>query len=123
MLICLIVFILVPIIGLPIYILYYLLDKNKSGILYSILLGIMFGILAYYFNPPENYDLYRLKIIVSELVNLDFKSVLSLSKISDLELIPMIYSYLIALTNNFNLLQFFVVSIGYSLLCYMIIEK
>lgn len=122
MLICLIIFILVPIIGLPIYILYYLLDKNKSGILYSILLGIMFGILAYYFNPPENYDLYRLKIIVSELVNLDFKSVLSLSKISDLELIPMIYSYLIALTNNFNLLQFFVVSIGYSLLFYMLYD-
>lgn len=122
MLLCLMIFILIPILGIPIYLIYYLYDKNKSGILYSVLLGFMFGILAYYFNPPENYDLYRLKIIVSELVNLDLKEVISLAKVSDLEFIPMIYSYLIALTNNFNLLQFFVVTFGYSMLFYMLYD-
>lgn len=122
MLICLMIFMLVPIIGLPVYALYYLFDKNKLGIIYSILLGFMFGILAYYFNPPENYDLFRLKLIVSELVNLNFNEVLTLTKVSDLEFIPMIYSYLISLTHNFNLLQFFVVTLGYSMLFYMLYD-
>lgn len=122
MLICLMIFMLVPIIGLPVYALYYLFDKNKLGIIYSILLGFMFGILAYYFNPPENYDLFRLKLIVSELVNLNFNEVLTLTKVSDLEFIPMIYSYLISLTHNFNLLQFFVVTLGYSILFYMLYD-
>lgn len=122
MLLCLMLFIIVPVIGLPIYALYYLLDRNKKGILYSLLLGFMFGVLAYYFNPPENYDLYRLKLIVSELVNLDFKEILTLTKVSDLEFIPMIYSYLIATTHNFNLLQFFVVTLGYSILFYMLYD-
>ena len=122
MFLCLIMFLMMPIIGIPIYVAYYLFDKNKKGILYSVLLGTMFGILAYCFIPPETYDLYRLKLVVSNIANMNFDELKLFIKISDFEIIPLLYSYLISMTNNYNLLQFFVVTLGYSLLFYMLYD-
>lgn len=117
-----IIFIFFPIIGLPIYIFSYFSNKNKKGILYSILLGLVLGILAYYFIPPSDYDLYRHQYIVRQLANRNFAQFLSVAKIIDLEFLPLLYSYMISLIKNIDLLQFFVVSLGYTILFYMLYD-
>ena len=117
-----ILFILFPIIGLPIYLFYYVFDKNKKGILYSAVIGLTLGILAYYFVPRTDYDLYRHQMIVSQLTGISFQQFLILSKEIELEFLPSLYSYIIALFHNLNLLQFFIVSLGYFILLFMLYD-
>ena len=115
-------FILFPIIGLPIYMYYYIFDKNKEGLFYSAIIGLTLGIFAYYFIPKIDYDLYRHQMVVSQLKGLSFSQFLMVYKDLELEFIPSLYSYIISLTNNFDLLQFFVVSLGYSILFYILYD-
>lgn len=115
-------FILFPILGIPIYIFCYLNNKNKKGILYSSIIGLTLGILAYYFIPRSDYDLYRHQLVVTQLMGINFNEFLSLTKEIDLEFLPMLYSYLISFTHNLNLLQFFVVSLGYGILFYILYD-
>ncbi len=122
LIVCLLLFFLFPIIGLPVFLFFYLFDSKKKGIIYSLLIGVTLGIIIYYFIPPSNYDLFRHQLILKQVENLNFAQFLIKAKTIDLEIIPLIYSYIISLTSNYNLLQFFVVSLGYTLMFYMMYD-
>lgn len=114
-------FLVAPIIGLPIYIVLYANCENrKKNIVYSLLIGVVLGIIAYYFIPKTGYDLVRHQSVIYRVTNLDFKHFLLFTKNYDLEFIPLLYSYIISFFNNPDLLQFFVVSLGYSLILYIL---
>ena len=116
------IFILMPLMGIPFYLFFYFFDKNKRGVLYSLLLGTTIGIISYHFIPKVGYDLLRHHQIVYYLTGKSIGEVFRLSNLLDLEVIPILYSYLISFTNNINLLQFFVVSIGYSIILFMLYD-
>lgn len=97
----------------------YFLDYKKRGLLYSIIIGVMIGIIAYNYVPPENYDLYRHHLVVQSLMNHDFAFFLKFFSYSDMDLIPYFYSYFISIIGNVNLQQFFVVSMGYTILLWI----
>ena len=114
-------FIIAPLLGIPIYIFLYANSGNKKqNILYSLLIGLSLGIISYYFVPKIGYDLVRHQNVVYRLTNIDFKSFLIFTKNYDLEFIPLLYSYVISFMNNVDLLQFFIVSIGYSIILYIL---
>ena len=114
-----ILFIINPILSLPIIALFYFFDNRSKGKIYSILLGIIFGIMAFYFVPKPGYDLVKHQNMVLTLRGMTLKNVLNASTKLDLEIVPILYSYIISFTSNINLLQFFVVSLGYGVLLYM----
>ncbi len=116
------IFICIPVLGLPVYLRFYFCDKEKRGILYSLLIGFALGLIAYYFIPPFEYDLFRHHHAVIRLSNLTFSTAISLYKTFELEIIPFLYSFIISKLNNIDLLQFFIVSIGYSILFYMLYD-
>lgn len=120
--ICLILFLAFPIIGLPLFLGCYIFHSNKKGIFYSILIGLTLGFITYYFIPPADYDLYRHQLIAKSIHNLPFDRFLIYSKVAELEFLPLLYSYFISFTENYNLLQFFVVSLGYTLMFYMMYD-
>lgn len=120
--ICLLLFIAFPIIGLPVYLGCYVFHSNKKGILYSLLIGVTLGFITYYFIPPHDYDLYRHQFIARYIHNLPFDRFLAYSKVTELEFLPLLYSYFISFTENYNLLQFFIVSLGYTLMFYMMYD-
>ena len=111
-----ILFCLCPLFGFILSIFLYFYDKNKNGIIYSLIIGISFGILAYHFIPVQTYDLVRHHNIVIKFMYLPTEKVLTYLKILNLEFLPKIYSLLIAHTKNIDLLQFFVISTGYTIL-------
>lgn len=115
-------FALAPLLCLPIYIISYIFDKNKKGIIYSLLIGLALGIIAYYFVPKSGYDLIRHQKVVYELTGMSFTRFMSSIKNFDLEFIPLLYSYIISFFGNVNLLQFFVVTIGYSIILYILYD-
>ena len=121
-LIVLFIFILFPIIGLPIYFFLFVFDKKRNSMFYPILLGVSLGIISYYFIPKVGYDLIKNQAVVQLFRNISFKTFLDYTKVIDLEFLPLLYSYIISFFNNVNLLQFFVVSIGYALLFYMLYD-
>ena len=120
--ILLILFFFFPILSLPLLIFLYIIDKDKKGLFYSILIGVSLGIISYYYVPKEGYDLIKNHNMVLMLQNMKFSDVVSISGSLDLEFIPVFYSYFISFFNNVDLLQFFVVSGGYSILFYMLYD-
>jgi hypothetical protein len=106
------VFIIVPVT------VFYIKNERYTG-LYSLLLAIGLGLIAYRFIPPYTYDLYRHHLYVidiqntsiDEMSNLFFKSVEPLS---------VLISYLVSLTKNVNLLQLSIVTAGYWMLFSML---
>ena len=120
--ILLILFFFFPILSLPLLIFLYIIDKDKKGLFYSILIGVSLGIISYYYVPKEGYDLIKNHNMVLMLQNMKFSDVVSISGSLDLEFIPVLYSYFISFFNNVDLLQFFVVSGGYSILFYMLYD-
>lgn len=115
-------FIVCPFLNLIVFLFTYLFKKNTRGILYSILIGTTLGLAAYYFVPPNDYDLYRHHLIVNSLSQIKFSKFLLISNKIDLEILPLFYSYIISKIGNIDLLQFFVVSIGYSILFYLLYD-
>ena len=122
MVIAIILFIVNPILSLPFLALFYFSDKGSKGIVYSVLIGIVFGLFAYHFIPKPGYDLIKHQNIVLTLQGMTLKNVFSISGRLDLEIIPILYSYIISFLPNINLLQFFVVSSGYGILLYMMYD-
>ena len=116
------IFLIIPILGLPIYFLFYLFDKEKKGILYSCLIGLSLGLIAYYFDPKMSHDLFRHQEVVNQITGMNFLDFIKSIPNFNLEIIPMLYSYFISLFHNIDLLQFFVVSIGYSIIFYILYD-
>ncbi len=121
-LICFLCFIFFPVLSIFVSLFCYIIDKNRKGIFYSILIGLTLGIISYYFIPPIDYDLFRHHLVVEEFNGLNFKNFFLIAKNIDLEFIPKIYSYFISILGNNDLLQFFIVSLGYTILFYMLYD-
>lgn len=121
-LICCFLFFIFPILSIPITFIMYLFDNKKKGLIYSLLLGLSIGFIVYYFVPTHNYDLYRHHLVVIKLYDANITDLLAFIKTSDKELLAILLSYFAAIFKNIDLLQFFVVSTGYSILFYILYD-
>lgn len=119
-LICCLLFLIFPILSIPIILIIYLFDNKKKGLVYSLLLGLSIGCIVYYFIPTQNYDLYRHHLVVINLFDTNITGLLNFIKNSNKELFVIIISYFVAVFKNVDLLQFIVVSLGYSILFYIL---
>lgn len=119
-LLCLLLIIFFPILGIPLFLMGYIFGKDKNSLIYSSLLGISIALLFNFFIPPTDYDLFRHQLIVEQVTNLTFDEFLNSTKYINLEFLPTLYSYLISFTNHINLLQFFVIALGYTIIFYII---
>ena len=117
-----ILFIIFPIISLPIILLLYFFDTKSKGILYSALIGLIFGIMVYHYIPFNNYDLYRHHLLVSSLTGKDLSYFIMFVKNTSFELLPSLIIYIASRFNNPNLIQFIIVSLGYGILLYMLYD-
>ena len=119
-----VVTVIFPFLGLLLFaVLYFFADTKKSIVFLSIMLGVLVGFFAYNFTPANNYDLVRHQSIVEKYETVDdISSFVAVYNSSNREPLPQLYSYLISRTGNSNLLQFFVVTIGYSALFYILAD-
>ena len=119
--IVLFLFIIMPLLGFFISLFCYFFDKtNKRTILYSLLVALFLGLMAYKFIPPSDYDLFRHHLIVRNLIGKDFSYFLNYAKVADLEFLSLLICYIVAFFKNVDLLQFLVVFIGYFLIFYIL---
>ena len=110
-----VIFLLVPFIGFLLSIIAYF-NCNKKKCIYPLLIGLYLGIVAYYFIPPQNYDLYRHHQIVKQLMGMSLNNSILILNHIDLETLPKLICLLISRFNNINLLQFFITAIGYTII-------
>ena len=113
------IFCISPLFGFMISLFLYFFSKNKYIFISSFIIGISFGILSYYFIPFRTYDLVRHQDVVLKFINLHGESLWNYFMKLDLEFIPKLYSLLISYTYNVDLLQFFVITSGYTILFYI----
>lgn len=113
------IYILFPMIGVIFSIILYFLDDKKNSLFYSLLIGLTLGIIAYYFIPPQNYDLYRHHLITYKYIGKNWDYFIFSLKTIDAEFLPLIISYIISWSNNVNLLQLIVVTTGYTIIFYI----
>jgi len=113
---CCVIFVLIPIVGVPLSIIGYIYDKNRNSIVYSLILATILGIFAYNFIPLKSYDLYRHHLVFWQLSDTSIHYFIKNINNFDLELFPMIYTYIISFFHNVNLLQFFIVTLGYTII-------
>ena len=101
----------------------YFFDSNKKGILYSLIFGLLFGILSFHFIPEITYDLTKHHNVVDTIKNLSSSSnIIKYLYSIDLELLPKAISLIISCFNNHNYLQLLITSIGYFLIFYMLYD-
>ena len=113
----------IPIIGLIVTLFLYIFNHKSKGITYSIILALFFGLLAYHFIPLKVYDLYRHHQLVQQfMIDSSLTKLIAIIKNSDLEILPILISYLISFTNNKDLLQMIIVTTGYFILFYMMYD-
>lgn len=107
----LMLFIMFPIVSLPLLLFLYIKDK-KYRILYAILLGLVIGIINYYYMPRSDYDLYRHHIDVINYMSVDVSTFMK-NVLLKSEPIQISIKYIVSLIGNKNLLQFFVTSVSF----------
>lgn len=111
-------FMLLPLLSIPVTFIGYIKD-NKHTVLYSLFLALGFGILAYYFQPPVRFDLFRHHLAIesmSPMTSVQLKKLL----LNSYEPLALVISYFISTLRNVDLLQFSVVTAGYWMLLYML---
>lgn len=114
-------FYLVPFITVPVILLTLIFD-NKHNLIYSILLGLIFAIIAYNFIPDENYDLYRYYLEMEYYYShISFTKFLSHYSFGNKYLLILL-QYIFAQNGNYRLLPFVITLIGYSLSFYIILD-
>lgn len=114
-------FMLFPILGIVLTSIFYITNNSKKiNIVCSVLIGLFMGLIAYNFIPMSSYDLTRHHQIVETLFFRDFSYIFQNFSYMDLEILPLIICYLVSLFQNVNLLQFIVVTIGYSIIFYIL---
>lgn len=121
MIILLTIFSILPLLGVILTCFFYFFPNKKHTLIYSLILGFIFGIFAYYLIPPNNYDLYHHHAVVSAFMNnSSFSYFLNYVQTSSIDILTLAYSYLIAYFGNIDLLQFFIVIAGYSIILYIL---
>ena len=110
-------YLLFPIITTPLIFLAYYRSSRHTW-LYSLLLAISLGLLAYSFSPPKAFDLYRHHQSVLSLSSTTGSDLLEYAIRSN-EPVVVFIEYLVSQMKNVRLLQLLVVSVGYWLLLYV----
>lgn len=113
-------FVLFPVVSTAFVIIGFIIDK-KNRFTYSLFISFILAIIAYYWIPTENYDLYRHFQILnsSRYENWD---VFFNYMIKNKEPLAELISYGVATLNNNSLLTFFTTFVGYSILFYMLVD-
>ena len=113
-----------PAIGLVCAALLYFKNNNKKEtVLYSLLFGALIALCAYNFVPRPGFDLIRHQRKVELYSNVStFDEFAEQYKKIDLEVIPQLYTFTISRFDNKDLLQFFVVLVGFSAVLYMLAD-
>ncbi len=97
--------------------------SQKMRVVSSVLLGLVFGFLAYRFVPEKNYDLVRHQDIARSMENIEtVDGFFNKIKENDLEILPQAYSFTIAKIGDYSLMPAIIAFIGYGLLFYMLID-
>ena len=84
-------------------------------------ISLLLALLAYYWIPTDEYDLFRYYEWMHNMQNLKGLDLISYL-LSRGEYLSMLYFYVISIIDNFALLQFFPVLIGYMIIFYLIID-
>ncbi len=117
-----ILFIIFPVVsGLVLFVAYFLDDK-KNSFIYPILIGLFFGVIVYHYLPPSDYDLFRHHQVVLQMMGVSWKNIWIIADKMEIESLATLISYVVALIGDKNLLQFFIVSVGYSILFYLLYD-
>lgn len=111
-------FLLFPVMSFPMALIAYFRDPRHRTA-YSLILGSIFGVVAYHLKPTSAYDLYRHHIVVADMYSLSWSKFNS-QLFSTIEPITFLINFVISRLRNFDYLQFFVVTIGYWILFYII---
>ncbi len=117
-----IIFIILPLLGFVVSLSAYFSGKSKRGIVYSFLMALFLGLIAYNYIPPQDYDLYRHQLVLKSLIGQSWNFFLSYMPKVELELLPMLINFALSRLRDINLLQFSVVTSGYFLLFYMLYD-
>lgn len=103
--------ILFPIIACPVnFLCMILLEKHRKY--YACLLAFSIAIFSYVWVPASNFDLYRHHLELQHLTDFNTTNYVDYL-LKSFEFTHYSIKYLVAQTNNFNLLQFLIVFIGY----------
>lgn len=114
-------FILIPVLSIFILIFSIGITKKNRLIIFLLMAGIL-AIVAFYFNPRVEYDLYRHHKKMEIIRQYNFNEVKEFFvKNNEVEPLRILVMYLVsqATTNN-NILQLIITFIGYSIIFYMI---
>lgn len=100
-----------PIVSLMINLVNFVLIKKERKI-YAFLLALSLGLIAYIWEPTITSDLYRHQLEMKSFYYSGFSAVIARIN-TELEPLNYIIKYIIAKTNNYNLLQAFISFVGY----------
>lgn len=98
---------------------FHILFSKKKKTIYFVIISFILAIIAYHYIPDLSEDLYRHHIDVFNISLLDNESI-RYNLLNGTEQISYIIKYLISLTGNVNLLQFFITFIDYIIIFYII---
>lgn len=113
-----IIFGIVPIISIPLLIL-GICCSEKYRMVYLIYFAFILGIIAYYWVPPIDFDLYRYHIALDNFKKINFNTFWEIYG-SKKEIISNLLFYIVSKFENNNLLQFITTFIGYGIIFYII---
>ena len=101
---------------------FYLKAKTRRAkVITSFMMALGFALSAYAFVPKSSYDLVRHHEMAENFAQLpSFSAFLETIGDYDLELLPQLYSFMIAKIGDYNLMQSIIVLIGYGLLFYIL---
>lgn len=95
--------------------------SKKYRMFYMIGIAFLLAIMAYKYNPTFEYDLYRHHLGVNQLRMMDFGTMLQYA-ISEIEIVKVFISYVVAKLNNNDILQFAISFLGYATIFFMIYD-
>lgn len=110
---CFFPIIICPLLGLGI------IFSSKFKKIYSLLFALSLALIAYIWVPSDTYDLFRWHVEMQSLAFYNFQHFISYG-FSQFEFLNYLIKYLISLTGDLNLVQFFVTFIGYYCIFWMI---
>lgn len=116
-----ILFFIAPFISIP-FIFFGILFDKKHNFIYSLLLALVFALVAYNFIPNQNHDLYRYYYEMEYFYsNISWERYLFYA-FSNTKIIFVFFQYIFSQIGNYRLLPFFITFIGYLISFYIILD-